>query len=83
MKAIYSQNPSVYSKVFPIQNILDFMLKICEMTRDGAFCCEYHKLNFQMLLQPQMVGTMTLEATFKSSDNFENIGDDTQNSVPK
>lgn len=46
VKAIYSQNPVLYNSVFPIQNLIDFMVKISDISKDGAFCCEYHKNTF-------------------------------------
>ena len=52
VKAIYSQNPILYNSVFPIQNLIDFMIKICDTTKEGAFCCEYHKRTFFMLYSP-------------------------------
>ena len=52
VKAIYSQNPVLYNNVFPIQNLIDFMIKICDTTKEGAFCCEYHKRTFLMLYSP-------------------------------
>ena len=52
VKAIYSQNPVLYNNVFPIQNLIDFMIKICDTTKEGAFCCEYHKRTFFMLYSP-------------------------------
>lgn len=39
VKAIYSQNPALYNKVFPLRNLVDFMLKISDISKDGAFCC--------------------------------------------
>ena len=52
VKAIYSQNPALYNSVFPIQNLIDLMIKICDTTKDGFFCCEYHRRNFFMLYSP-------------------------------
>ena len=53
VKAIYSQNPVLYNSVFPIQNLIDLMIKICDTTKEGAFCCEYHRRTFFMLYSPQ------------------------------
>ena len=59
VKAIYSQNPVLYNNVFPIQNLIDFMIKICDFTKEGAFCCKYHKRTFLMLYSPwQLEGQM-------------------------
>ena len=33
VKAIYSQNPVAYNKAFPIQYLIDFMLRICESSK--------------------------------------------------
>ena len=32
--------------------MIDFMVKISDISKDGAFCCDYHKNTFQMLLSP-------------------------------
>ena len=52
VKAIYSQNPVICNRIFPIQNLIDFMIKICDTTKEGAFCCDYHKRTFFMLYAP-------------------------------
>ena len=41
VKTIYSQNPIAYNKVFPLSKLIDFMLKLCDLTKIGASCCEY------------------------------------------
>ena len=46
VKAIYSQNPVLYNKVFPVHNLVDFMLRISDISKSGAFCCQYHKRAF-------------------------------------
>lgn len=40
VKTIYSQNPVMYNKVFPLSKLIDFMLKLCDLTKLGATCCE-------------------------------------------
>lgn len=46
VKAIYSQNPALYNKVYPIHHLVDFMLRISDISKEGAFCCNYHKKTF-------------------------------------
>jgi len=48
VKAIYSQNPALYNKFFPVRKLIDFMLRISDISKEGAFCCHYHKKTFQM-----------------------------------
>ena len=60
VKAIYSQNPILYNRVFPIQNLIDFMVKICDTTKESAFCCDYHKRSFFMLYAPGQSSNLAL-----------------------
>lgn len=57
VKAIYSQNPVLYNNVFPIQNLIDFMVKISDISKEGAFCCQYHRKTFQMFFNQQSLLT--------------------------
>jgi hypothetical protein len=47
VKAIYSQNPIQYNRIFSIQNLIDLMVKISDL-KDAGHCCEYHRNTYMM-----------------------------------
>ena len=71
VKAIYSQNPVICIRIFPIQNLIDFMIKICDTNKEGAFCCDYHKRTFFMLYAPgQSDGQIFSNPSISPSHSF-------------
>jgi hypothetical protein len=53
VKAIYSQNPPLYNKVYPVRHLVDLMLRISDISKDGAYCCQYHMRTVQVFMSPE------------------------------
>ena len=83
VKAIYSQNPVLYNAVFPIQHLIDLMVKVCDTTKEGAFCCEYHKRTFFMLYSPwQSEGLPLSQRSLSSTQPLAVLGSDKKAGQP-
>ena len=69
VKAIYSQDPVLYNKVFPIQNLIDFMIKIC------TFFMLYSpwSLESQLVSNRSAAMSPTHSLTMQASDKDSNL----------
>jgi len=49
VKAIYQQSPIAFNRVFPVQNLIDLMVKISE--NKDTTCCAFHRESFDLFYQ--------------------------------